>query len=79
MSSATVSASTTQNQNQHNPINITQLKSDIEHMLQRRHHACRHVLNTLTEKGAFWLNSVHVCKEDVAKVMAALSEVEREV
>ena len=47
----------------------TQIKSEIEQTVQRRHHTCRHIQKILSKAGGFWLNSVQIDKEDVIKTL----------
>lgn len=47
------------------------IKGDIEQLISRRHHTCRHIQKVLTKAGAFWLNSVSINIEDVEKSLCA--------
>ena len=34
-------------------------------LIQRRHHSARHIQKVMSRKGAFWMNSIELDKDDV--------------
>ena len=41
------------------------MKTEIEYLVSRRQHSCRHMQKILSKEGGFWLNSIKINKEDV--------------
>jgi len=44
----------------------------VDRLITKRHHGLRHILNVVAStKGAFWMNSVIICKNDVNPILKA--------
>jgi len=41
------------------------MKTEIESLVSRRQHSCRHMQKILSKEGGFWLNSIKINREDV--------------
>jgi len=50
---------------------IIKLSRRIEYLVHKRHRSLRHIQKALAHdgKGVFWMNSVHVDRKDISKIL----------